>query len=146
MQVYVVVNVTSGRYLEDARYMDYTSNPLEAIHFQTEESAMSIARDCYSHASDDEYSVQMLDIAVQAYLPKLVAAPWVGKFVIEVNGFNTRSFYKRVSSELWGFTLVNDPSQAYHFTSMEDAAPIADVMRGLIHSYGGSTTVSIIKF
>lgn len=146
MQVYVVVNVTSGRYLEDARYMDYTNNPLEAIHFQTEESAMSIARDCYSHAHDAEYSVQMLDITVQAYPAKLVAAPWVGKFIIEVKGYNSRSFYKRGDSELWGFTLVNDPSQAHHFTSMEDAAPIAAIMQGMIHSNGKTTTVSIIKY
>lgn len=146
MQVYVIVNVTNGRYLEDARYLDYTSNPLSAIHFQTEESAASIARNCYSHANDAEYAVQMLVIEVEAYPAKLVSAPWRGKFAIEVKGDDSCSFYKRAPSELWGFTLVNDKAYAHSFNSIEEAAPIADVMRALISSNGKTTTVSIIQF
>ena len=149
MICYTVVNATTGAYLANARYMDFTRDVLEAIHYTTEAQATGVAGDCYSECSDQVFGTQMVVITTELFpiIPIIPTPhPWSNKWVIRLTNNVGDVYYweRRFSWSSVGDAKLN-PRDATRFDSEFEAGPDVESIEALIGENRTGTTVDVVQ-
>lgn len=146
MICYTVVNATTGAYLANARYMDFTRDVLEAIHYTTEAQATGVAGDCYSECSDQVFGTQMVVITTELFPIIPIPHPWANKWVIRLTNNVGEVYYweRRTYSSRAGIPTLN-PRDATRFSSEFEAGPVVESIEALIGENRTGTTVDVVQ-